>query len=140
MTLKADLYTRIYDDAGVQALVADATWTYKVFDAKVPQDVARPYIVIRGRISQGGHHHFEGVSGFLDPTVQIEVYGSTSPQVEAVADAVRASLDGGSGTWGSTAILGAFIVSEFDDHRAAEDGSEDMDYTTIMDVMIQYAT
>jgi hypothetical protein len=74
--------------AGVQTLVAD-----RVYSFRKPQGAATPYIVFQ-RISGERLHTLDGPTGRAHPRIQIDAYATTYPAARAIADAVRAALDG----------------------------------------------
>ncbi len=114
MSIETELVTRIEDDAGVGAEAGD-----RIHALQMPQNPTLPAIVYR-RISGIRFPHLGGVSGWAQGRFQIDCWAESYGAAKDTADAVRASLDGFTGTL-TTIKATIRIDNEFD---LREDGTE----------------
>jgi hypothetical protein len=125
-------YLRV--DAGVIVAVGLAEdGAAKVYVGKAPQGVAMPYVVVT-RIAEPPHHHYEGVVAIASPTYQVLLVASSSVATEAMETAVRARIDGYVGPMGGTSVHGAFVIGSYDDVVPTGDGSDELPFSTVLDV------
>lgn len=78
-----------------------------VFVAHVPAGTKRPYVVIQG-LSDPGHHSLSGPEAIGNPLFQMESYGGTSTEADALARSLVLFLDGFRGRLGALAVQGIF--------------------------------
>ncbi len=88
MTIETEIVTRLEDDAGVGAEAGN-----RIYPILLPQRPIYPAIVYH-RVSGPRLHHLTGSSGRAMPRIQINCWAETLVAAQALADAVRASLDG----------------------------------------------
>jgi len=126
MSIDSELYTRLTNDAGISALVSA-----KVYPVQLPQDVVLPAIVYF-KVSGPRLHHLGGASGRAHARFQIDSWAATPLAAKNLADAVRSSLGGFTGTL--TAIKASIkLDNERDDY---EDGI--LAYRVIQDYIINH--
>jgi len=89
-----DLYDTLNADAGVRAIVGQATSPQqsKIYPGHA-DDVDRPFITFN-LVSGTRLHTLPGVSDMERQLVQIDCYETTSNRAELLADAVFAALEG----------------------------------------------
>lgn len=140
MSALGDFAAYLRTGAGVIAAVGLADdGQAKVYVGKAPQGVDAPYVVVT-RISWPPHHHHGGVAAIASPTYQVLIVSESSVTTEAIEDAIRARIDGFTGTMGSTAVRGAFVIGSYDDVVPTGDGSDELPFSTVLDVEFWYAT
>jgi len=108
MTIEEGLYSRLQAVAGVTALVST-----RVYPLLVPQEASLPAIAYQ-RISGPRETAHDGPSGLAFARMQVTCIGSSYSSAKGVSEAVRAALDGQSGTWGSTVVGACFLDDESD--------------------------
>lgn len=92
MTIQRAVANFVITDSAVTALV-----TQRIYPQRLPQNPEYPALVFR-RVSGPQVHNLAGAAGRAVPRVQIDCYAETYTQMEALADAVKARLDGFRGT------------------------------------------
>lgn len=115
--MKADLRGRIAANAAVAAIVGSAvSWFEKNRKKNYPA-------VILNTIDAGRDYHHGGASGLDEPRVQIDSYGTTPAQADALALAVRAAMEAAQ-TYGSTVFGPGFLESENTFTEGEQDGGQ----------------
>lgn len=109
MTIEQGLYTHLAADGGVSALVST-----RIYPQVIPQDVDLPAIAYQ-KISAPRDHTHDGPSGLVRARMQITCAGASYAVAKTLSEAVRAALDGFSGTMGSTTVNAVFLDNERDD-------------------------
>ena len=105
MSMMTDLRARLVADAGVSAITtAIAMSTSNQFDSL-------PRITLHN-VSGGHEHHMGAASGIVQGRVQINCHASAPIGTEALAEAVRQSLDGFRGLMGSTYVSTCHLSDE----------------------------
>lgn len=106
-------------------------------------NLARPYVIMQF-ISSNHIHHMLGSSGFATRRVQFDIYGDTSPSVEATFEALRNDLDGFIGMMGvgdnTTQILSSWLESERDSYVDPIDASRFGKHRRTVDFLITHRT
>ena len=125
-TLPRALYAYLSLHAPLQALVAT-----RVYPSIAPSGAALPYVTVQ-RLAVGSIYHMGGASATHDTLVQVDCWALQPMQVQHLAQVVRQSLDGFTGTWDGLAIDGVFVENEIDDAEPADDGSQRIFYRTIL--------
>ena len=114
--MQSDLRTILTGDAGVAALVGS-----KIYWSEVPQGKKRPLVCLH-LVSETNNHTMGGTVDLEDATVQVDCWGNTLTDALAVSEAVKAVLDGYSGTVSSTVFQGVFRRSERQDFQKPGNG------------------
>jgi len=127
VTIEEGLYSKLAADSGVSALVST-----RIYPLLVPQDASLPAIAYQ-RISGPRDHAHDGATGLALARVQVTCLGSSYDETKDVSEAVRAAIDGGAGTWGSTTVGACLLENERDEWATPFDKS-----TVQMDFMIWY--
>src|SRR5262245_24423190 len=110
--LRPQLRAFLLADSGISAAVGGE----RVFPVTLPQGENRPSVVYT-RISGVGDHHMQGASGLARPRYQIDAYAPLADEANALADLVKARLDGYRGPMGVITVQGAFFETERDDYQ-----------------------
>lgn len=125
-TLQRALYAFLSLHAPLTALVAT-----RVYPSIAPSSAAFPYVTVQ-RLAVGSIYHMGGASATHDTLVQIDCWALSAIQAQQVAQVIRQSLDGFTGTWDGLEVDGVFIENEIDDAEPAEDASQRIFYRTIL--------
>lgn len=115
MSIESGLYTHLTNDPDVSALVGD-----RIYPLLVPQDASLPAIAYQ-RISTGREEAHTGPSGLCSARIQLTCIADSYESAKSVADAVRKSLDGFSGTMGTFEVGACFVVNDRDDWASSFD-------------------
>ena len=115
MSIESGLYAHLTSDPDVSALVGD-----RIYPLLVPQDATLPAIAYQ-RISTGRDETHTGPSGLSQARIQLTCIADSYDAAKAVADAVRSSLDGFSGTMGGINVGACFVTNDRDDWAASLD-------------------
>jgi hypothetical protein len=99
------------------AAISTAVGGTRIYPTVLKQGIRDPSIVYN-RITGLGNWTTTGPSGLTRPRFQIDCYATTSDQAEALADLVKARLDGYRGLMGSVMVQGVFFDTERDDYQA----------------------
>lgn len=130
MSVKGGLASHLKADAAVAAVVGTRVHHYPV-----PQGVALPYVEFE---RQDTEHirHLDGPSGLRRTEFSVTCYSRDSAEVEALAEAVRESLDGWRGAWSGVRVTCVFL-EEMDDSASADiDGGEEQIHRIGMDFTV----
>ena len=127
MTLETELRTYTLAGTAVAALVAT-----RMYARLLPQTPTLPAITF-SRVSTRRLHDMNGPDGLPRPRLQLTCWASTPAAAGALADAVRARLDGYRGAMGSVTVGSCLLAGErdVDDVEAGRSG-------VALDFMIQY--
>lgn len=117
--LRPALRAYLLADAAIAAQVGA-----RVFPSFLPQGIVAPSIVYH-RISGFGDHTMQGPSGYTVSRVQVTAFAQALDTAEAIANLVKARLDGYRGTMGAglaaVKVQGVFYETDnpptFDDAR-----------------------
>jgi hypothetical protein len=110
--LRPGLRAFLLADSGISAAIGGQ----RIFPVTLPQGENRPSVVYT-RISGVGDHHMQGASGLARPRYQIDAYAQLADDANALADLVKARLDGYRGPMGAVTVQGAFFETERDDYQ-----------------------
>lgn len=94
--LRPALRTFLLADSAISSAVGGA----RIYPGKVPQGILLASIVYT-LISDGGDYHNEGASGLARPRYQIDAWAPTLDAATALANLIKARIDGYRGTMGS---------------------------------------
>lgn len=100
MSLEAGLVSHLMADSDVTDVIGT-----RLYPLRVPQDVALPASAYQV-ISDSEEHSHDGPSGLVSARLQFTHHGATYEAAKEAAAAVRESIDGFSGTMGSTTVDG----------------------------------
>ena len=109
------LYTILSGDAGVTALIST-----RMYPVVIPQDVSLPAVAYQ-RISTARVYSHDGPSCLARPRFQFSCTATTYSAARAVANAIRAALDGYNDTANGVRIMAAFTQNEFDGFTDTDD-------------------
>lgn len=107
-TIESALYAILAADVTVAGLVGT-----RIFPNVVPQDQSLPAISYQ-RIATSRVWSLEGPSGLAQPTFQVNCLAATYDALRTLSAAVRAALDGYSGTASSVAVSVIRLIDEGD--------------------------
>jgi len=105
------LSARLTGDSAVTALVGT-----RIYPMEGPKDAAYPLITYM-QVSSGDNSSrgLTGAQKHFRTLQQIDIYGRTALEAQAIASAVRASLDGQvNQTWGGVSVPAALFDDQFD--------------------------
>lgn len=127
MTMRGDLRARLEADAGIAAIVGGAVSWFEKNRRNV-----YPAVILNG-IDPGRDYTHQGPDGLDLPRVQIDSYGTTAAQADALGLAVRAAMEPAQ-TFGSTAFGPGFLEGENTFAEGEQDGGQSLyrvsqDYT-----------
>ena len=120
MSLETDLRAFLADDDGIGELVGT-----RIYPDVAAQGAALPHLVYT-RITTDRGHTMDGPEGVQRPQFLMPCWAETRLSARALADKVRAALDGYKGAMGETTVQAVFIrgdsdVFEFDPTRYISD-------------------
>lgn len=117
MTIETEIRARLVADSTVSGLVSA-----RIYPLVLPQSPTYPAITYH-RVSGVRLHHLGGVSGRAVPRISFSMWAQTYTGCQALAAAVRQSLDGFNGTLTTIKAL-IEIENEFDlfEDEASENG------------------
>ncbi len=113
MSIQAAIRTQLVDDATVAEYV-----TARVYPATAIPQSARPPWITYQRITGGPIQASDGPTSTQNIRLQINCDSTTYPLVVALANAVKAALDGWTRTYGDPNITGCTMTDEHDDYEA----------------------
>lgn len=131
-SLQEALYHYLTLQPRVTALVG-----LRIFPQIAPQNTPVPYITVQ-RIAVGNDYHLLGPTDTHDTGIQVDCWALTARQGQGIATQVRHALEGLVGPWDDLEIDGVYITSEIDLADAAEDGSERIDYRTVLSIEVAH--
>ncbi|NNF65985.1 MAG: DUF3168 domain-containing protein [Gammaproteobacteria bacterium] len=127
MSAETGIYTHLSTDGNIIALVGT-----RIYPEWMPQESDMPAIVF-SLTSAPREPNFDGPSAYVDRRYQLDCYASTYSAAKSLADAVRVSLDGVTGTLGGENVQ---LVS-LEDERDLSDIEGDTAYRRVsMDFLI----
>ena len=145
MSLKAALQHHLQNDVGVRAagLSQDGAGEYRVYVVgEVPTDARNTNIITYQKIGNDHARHLKGGSGIAEARYQLECMSDTPSVADALAEAVRESLDNHSGSMGATGsevvVRVALLDNDFSDTAIPQDGTQVVRHREVMDFDIWY--
>lgn len=132
MAIKTPLYDRLVADGTVSGLVGT-----RIYRKVAPQEAAKPYVTFQG-ISAPRIHGVKNSLGVVQERIQFDCWADTDSGAEAVADAIRASLDGFTGTLGSIRVQGCTHLDERPGMEPPIGGGETPIHRVSQDYMVSY--
>lgn len=94
LSIEEGLVYKLSTTAGIIALVST-----RVYNIRIPQGATLPCITITRISTPRLHtHDSSGSAGTAYPRIQIDAWGTTHSNVKAIANAIRAALNGYKGT------------------------------------------
>jgi hypothetical protein len=126
------LRTRILGDATVSAQVGT-----RMYPLDASPEVDTPYIVY-GRMFSDRIGNLDGHSGITMARFEIVVWDTSYTTARTIMEALMTRVDGFTGTVGTDAIRGIFIVDRHDDFVPAEKEHETGLYANLADVEVWY--
>lgn len=121
MSIRSALFTYLAGKAGVTAIVG--TSPVRIYPVVRPQGGDMPALTY-ARMSGGHDHNLQGSSGTAIPTFELDCFGDTYAQADALAEAIRQVMQGFSGTMGSVAVKSVILDDESDGYDPPEDDSD----------------
>lgn len=112
---KDDLFAYLTAQSGFASLIADAVSpaTYRLFPVQAGENPILPCVVYR-TISAIRGFTLDGPDGTVSERVQFDLIGRTNEEARTLAEALRAALNGHSGTMGGVQCHYAHLDSEQD--------------------------
>ena len=139
MGLKSDIAARLVADTDFAAAVGtDDGSAVKLYSMYVPQYATPPYMQMQRRI-MARFHHYDGASAIYESTFDLNAYGTTPDEADAIIAAVAVLLDGKRGTWGSTSVRGSFLNDDQDLPEHLRGGEEFGWYRVLVTLTVWHA-
>lgn len=132
MSIYAALYARLGAVSGVTDLVST-----RIYPLVAPQNASLPLVVVN-RIGEIHEHHTTAAAGIARASMQIDCWAATLDAAVAVGDAVRAALDGWSGTSASIVVRSVTLNDRDESMEPPQDGEEFGDYRSRLDFTCWY--
>ena len=107
MSMESDLHSRVTGDGTISGLIG--TRFYPEILPQNPTAPAATYQIISTTVMDHSH---DGAGRLLRVRVQVDAYASTYLETITLSDAIRSSLDGFSGTMGSTTVPSCLMAAE----------------------------
>ena len=105
MSIRNDFRTYLLTKTAITTLVgADDPRIYPGF---VPQGVALPHVVLN-TISDVPDHDCDGANTWAVARIQVDAYGRTPDEADAVIEQIRLACDGKTGTMGGSTVHWCF--------------------------------
>lgn len=130
--LKAGLYSFLTGNS----TITDQVGT-RIYPTIAPASAIYPYAVYT-RIGFQEHAGVNQQTGLYEEPLQIDIWGSSSLQVDTAFRAFQSVLDGYQGVWGTIDVRDARITSVLDSFEAPSEGLEDGEYRTIINMDVWY--
>lgn len=112
MTIEAGIYAHLIADSGVFGLVGT-----RIYPQVIPQDAEMPAMAYQ-RISGPRDHAHTGPTGLVSARVQLTCMAASYDGAKALGEAVRAAMDGYSGTMGTVTVDACLLDNEIDSFAA----------------------
>lgn len=133
--LSQDFRTYLLTKSTITDLVSGSGLA-RIHQNKVPEQSALPHICFFRRQTL-----VERALNEQNPTptmanFDVECVSATQLGANALAEAVRAAIDGQRGTFGSTTVQGIFVEDHDDDYQRRNDESDDAKYVATFQVEI----
>lgn len=112
MTIEAGIYAYLIANSGVFALVGT-----RIYPQVIPQDAEMPAMAYQ-RISGPRDHSHSGPSGLVVARMQLTCMAASYDGAKALGEAVRAAMDGYSGTMGTVTVDACLLDNEIDSFAA----------------------
>lgn len=129
MTIETEIRTRLAADGTIAGLVGT-----RIYAVRLPQDPSYPAIIY-SRVSGVRLHNLDGPAGRAMPRLSIDCWSETYVGAQALAAAVRASLDGFNG---SLATLKAVILIENEIDLFDADAGQEGAYRIVQDYIVNH--
>jgi len=128
-SIDESLVTILQASSAVTALAGQ-----RIYPLRALQTAVKPFVLYQ-RISSVRQHSHDGPSGLARPRFQVRCVAGSYGQSRQLADAVRNTLDGYSGTVGSVRIDGIIFQNEIDTDDVALD-AEASTYSVLQDYFV----
>ena len=133
MTILAAFYSFATTNTAINAEVGT-----RVYPIKAPTSaIGKKYITYQ-EIINPSVYHMEAASKLAKPTLQIDCWAPSALQADAISEAVRDSLDGFRGVFGSVDIRNIFFDTQRKDFEYFNDSSQKGSYRNLIEVTIWY--
>lgn len=109
----------------------------RVFPDVTDEDRRLPYSTWV-KVTEPTHRHMAAPAGLGEAHYQVDLWGNTPEEVEALALALRADLDHTTGTYGTLHVRRVFVVDERDRTEEKDDGSGDVFWNVQLDLVVWY--
>lgn len=135
MSVEKAIFSILTDpDAGALVRAICSTRTYPVI---APQGATYPNTVFRRR-STDRQYTLDGNSALPTAFIEVSCNALTYSEARDLGTAVKAALDGLSGTHGGVVVHKSFIEDEFDGFEFQTDGKERPVYTVTIVLKVSY--
>lgn len=128
----AGVNAKVLSLAAVKALVAD-----RGYPDALPQKPTYPayaYTIV----SDTPEMHLLGEAGLSQARIQFDIYAKTRKESNAIAEAMRAGINGKNGAWGGETVRTCHLQNTFRSELQPIDGSDQWDYVTSCDYLVIY--
>jgi len=119
--IETDLRTFIASRPGITGYIGNSP--SRVYIVKAPQNVVRPYIILR-RLTGGYAHTLVGAAGFAIPKILVDCYADLYLTAKQLPRETRYTLAGYKGPMDTTQVRGITCDGEEDLYDDPNDGGE----------------
>lgn len=127
MSLVTEIQTRLRANATITALVE----TQRIKEQWIAQGETHPTITLNVTDHQHGHH-IGGSGGYAEPLLEIHVWTRTSSDKDTLAEAIRQSLQGFSGTLTTIVVRGITLELDQEFYESSRVSAQDGFYHRVM--------
>jgi len=123
--------------SALRKLVADAVQFDRILPGGLSERTTLPAIsyVMAGSYD---NRDFDGGDDLIEGRFRLSIWSGDSEEAALIARDVRQALLGFRGYVGQVGVLGIFLEGEIDMPEDPRDGSDDIAYQIILDLLIQY--
>lgn len=127
MSLVTEIQTRFRANATITALVE----TQRIKEQWIAQGETHPTITLSVTEHQHGHH-LGGGGGYAEPLLEVHVWARKSSDKDTIAEAVRSSLQGFSGTLTTIVVRGITLELDQEFYESSRVAAQDGFYHRVM--------
>ena len=133
MSLVTEIQTRFRANATITALVPSE----RIKEQWIKQGDDKPTITLN--VSSHQHSHdLGGGAGYAEPLLEVHIWTRKSADKDALGNAIRASLQGFSGTLTTVAVRGITLESDLEFYESNRMGAQDGDYHRLMEFKVSH--
>lgn len=118
MNIKPAIRQKLLQNTAITALVGQ-----RIYPSRMPQDMQFPSIVVTV-ISGNSENHMQNADRLIYSTVQLDILSLSEDQAYQIAEYVRNSLDGFSGTIAAIQVGYCWLTRLQDDWTAPQNASD----------------
>lgn len=128
--IEESLHAYLVSQAAITAIAGT-----RIYPTRAPQGAAFPRATYQ-LVSREHRHATALASGTASSRYQISCWGASYATAKQLADAIRETIDGYSGAWGSDTIDVVMVTNDVEFFEPPSDGAEVGTYHVALDVLI----